>query len=122
MKFNKTYFVAFCVLLSIEVCIALFINDRIIRPFIGDLLVVLLIYSLVGSFFNIVYQKTILGVLLFSYIIEVLQSTSFIDWAGLSNNKVAKIILGSTFDWKDMLAYTVGALLILIFEKYYIRH
>ncbi|MEP0264924.1 DUF2809 domain-containing protein [Dokdonia sp.] len=119
MRFNKKYFLAFSILLIIEVCIALFVNDHIIRPFVGDVLVVLLVYCFVRAFTKISYPKAILGVLLFAYIVEAIQATSFIDWIGLSDNKVAKIILGSTFDWKDMLAYTLGALLILIFEKYY---
>lgn len=71
---------------------------------------------------NIQYLKAIIGVLLFAYSVEVIQATSFIDWVGLSNNKIAKIILGTTFDWKDILAYTLGGILILIFERYYIEN
>lgn len=118
MRFNKKYFLAFCILLIIEVCIALYVHDHIIRPFIGDVLVVLLVYCFVRAFTKTPYPKAILGVLLFAYIVEAIQATSFIDWIGLSDHKVAKIILGSTFDWKDILAYTLGALLILIFEKF----
>lgn len=117
MRFNKKYFLAFCLLLVIEVGIAVFINDTIIRPFIGDLLVVILMYCFVRAFTKFSYLKVIIGVLLFAYLVEAIQATSFIDWIGLSENKVAKIILGSTFDWKDLLAYTVGALGILIFES-----
>ncbi|WP_366520092.1 DUF2809 domain-containing protein [uncultured Dokdonia sp.] len=60
--------------------------------------------------------------MLFVYVVEVIQATSFIDWIGLSDNKIAKIILGATFDRKDIFAYTIGGVLILIFEKYYLRH
>ena len=121
MHFNRNYFIAFCLLLIIEICIALFVHDTIIRPFIGDVLVVILIYCFVKTFTDTSYPKVILGVLLFAYTVEVLQATSMIHWLGLENNRIAKIILGTTFDWKDLLAYTVGALLILIFEKYYLR-
>ncbi|WP_299212992.1 DUF2809 domain-containing protein [uncultured Dokdonia sp.] len=119
MRFKITYFFAFCLLLIIEVGIAMFMNDQIIRPFVGDVLVVQLIYCFVRAFTFFTYLKAIIGVLLFAYLVEAIQATSFIVWIGLSENKVAKIILGSTFDWKDLLAYTLGALLILIFEKYY---
>lgn len=121
MRFNKTYFIAFCVLLIIEVGIALYVDDQIIRPFVGDVLVVILMYCFVHAFTKFTHFKVIIGVLLFAYMVEILQATSFIDWVGLSDHKIAKIILGSTFDWKDLLAYTVGAVLILIFEKYYQR-
>jgi hypothetical protein len=117
MKFKVTYALAFCILLVIEVCIALYVDDQIIRPFIGDLLVVILIYCFVRAFTKFPYLKVIIGVLLFAYIVEAIQATSFIDWVGLSDNKVAKIVLGSTFDWGDLLAYSIGAVLILIFEN-----
>ena len=119
MKFKLPYLLSFCLLLIIEVGIALFINDAIIRPFVGDVLVVIFIYCFVRAFTKFSYLKVVIGVLLFAYLVEAIQATSFIDWVGLSDNKVAKIVLGSTFDWKDLLAYTVGAVLILIFEKYY---
>lgn len=121
MLFNLNYFLAFCLLLTVEVGIALFVHDTIIRPFIGDLLVVILIYCFVQTFMNIQYLKALIGIVLFAYSVEVIQATSFIDWVGLSNNKIAKIILGTTFDWKDILAYTLGGVVILIFEKYYLR-
>lgn len=117
MRFKLSYFLAFCVLLIIEVGIALYVDDQIIRPFIGDLIVVILMYCFVRAFTKLPYLKVIIGVLLFAYLVEALQATSFIDWAGLSDHKMAKIILGSTFDWKDVLAYTVGAVLILIFKR-----
>jgi len=122
MQFNFKYFLAFCLLLIIEICIALFINDTLIRPFIGDILVVILIYCFARIFIKNNYLKVIIAVLLFAYLVEIIQATSFIDWIGLSDHKIAKIILGTTFDWKDILAYTIGGILILIFEKYYSRH
>ena len=121
MKFKVTYFLAFCILLIIEVCIALYVHDQIIRPFIGDLLVVILIYCFVRAFTKFPYLKVIIGVLLFAYIVEAIQATSFIEWVGLSDNKIAKVILGSTFDWGDMLAYTIGAVLIFTFEKFNLK-
>lgn len=121
MKFKVTYALAFSILLIIEICIALYVDDQIIRPFIGDLLVVILIYCFVRAFTKFPYLKVIIGVLLFAYIVEAIQATSFIDWIGFSDNKVAKIVLGSTFDWGDMLAYTIGALFIFIFEKFNLK-
>ncbi len=121
MRFNKKYFLAFCILLFTEVYIALYVHDQIIRPFIGDLLVVILIYCFVRAFTKFPYLKVIIAVLLFAYIVEAIQATSFINWIGFSENKVAKIILGNSFDWSNMMAYTIGALLIFIFEKFNVK-
>lgn len=62
--------------------------------------------------------KAAVLVLLFAYAIELLQYLQFINWIGLEENTFAKVVLGSQFDWKDILAYTVGALVIIFIEKW----
>ncbi|WP_139068386.1 hypothetical protein [Flavobacterium glycines] len=53
LHFNKTYF-AFTVLLFLaETLIALFVNDQLIRPYFGGILVVILTYCFIKSFFNV---------------------------------------------------------------------
>lgn len=70
---SPSYLRATLFLFLIEVLIALYAHDRIIRPYIGDLLVVILIYCFVKSFLNTPVWPTAIGVLIFSYTIEVLQ-------------------------------------------------
>jgi hypothetical protein len=115
--FNKKYFYFALVLFFIETYIAVFVNDSFIRPFIGDVLVVILIYCFVRAFWNIRSSITALSVLAFSYIIEVLQYFDFVNKLGLQNNKILAVALGSTFDWKDIIAYTVGILIVLWLEN-----
>ncbi len=52
IEFNWYYFVLTILLLGLEIIIALFAHDSIIRPYIGDLLVVILLYCFVKSFVN----------------------------------------------------------------------
>lgn len=117
LHFNKSYFIATTVLFCIEVFIALFVHDTIIRPYIGDLLVVILIYSFVKSFLKITPLKAATGVLLFAYTIEIAQCFNPCRLLGLENNKLATIVLGNTFGIEDILMYTLGLLLTLIIEK-----
>lgn len=118
----KTYLFGFSMLLLLEVCIALFVNDTIIRPFVGDMLVVLLMYCFVMTLL-VSTAKTpnrslvAFGVLIFAFCIEGLQATDTLEWLGFFDNQWAAIILGSTFDWWDLVAYSAGTLLILFFEK-----
>ena len=49
LTFRKTYFILSILLFIIEVLIALFAHDEFIRPYVGDLLVVVLLYCLVKS-------------------------------------------------------------------------
>jgi ABC-type Fe3+-siderophore transport system permease subunit len=115
--FNKKYFYFTLVLFLIEICIAVFINDSFIRPFIGDVLVVILIYCFVRAFWNIQPFIIALSVLAFSYIIEILQYFNFVNKLGLQNNQILAIALGSTFDWKDIIAYTIGIIVVLWLEN-----
>lgn len=116
-KLNPTFLILTILLFIIEVLIALYVHDSIIRPYIGDLLVVLLIYCFVKSFFDFPVLKTAIGVLLFSYLIEIFQYLKLIELLGLQHSKAANIIMGNSFEWIDLLAYTGGFATILLAEK-----
>jgi hypothetical protein len=115
-KFNKHYFFAFLFLLITEIFIALYVHDQIIRPYIGDLLVVILLYCFIKSFVASAVFQTAVAVLIFAFAVEALQYIGIVQKLGLQDSKTAGIILGSSFDWKDMLAYTIGILLLLLTE------
>jgi len=115
--FNRGYFALALVLFVVEVLIALYVSDRFIRPYVGDYLVVILLYCAVRSVVNLSAQKVAAGVLLFSYCIEVLQYYRLVDRLGLSGNKLAKTVIGYGFSWWDMLAYTLGVVTVLLVEK-----
>lgn len=117
LKFNPAFFALTVLLFIVEVLIALYVHDCIVRPYIGDLLVVLLIYCFIKSFFNFPVLKTATGVLLFSYLIEILQYLKFIEIIGLQHSKPANIIMGNSFEWIDLVAYTGGFVTILLAEK-----
>jgi hypothetical protein len=57
------------------------------------------------------------SVLLFSYVVEVSQYFHFIRHLGLQQSRLANLILGSGFEWKDLVAYTLGILLVIGIEK-----
>lgn len=92
-------------------------HDAIIRPYVGDVLVVILLYCLIKSFMNTPVFATAVGVLLFSFLIEVLQYFHYVEWFGLQNSTLASTIMGTYFAWTDLFAYTVGIALVLMVEK-----
>ncbi len=67
LKFNSRYFVLAVLLFGIEILIAKFAHDQILRQYVGDLLVVILIYCFVKSFLATPFINTALAVLAFSY-------------------------------------------------------
>lgn len=114
--FNKKYFLLTLLLFITEVLIALFVHDRFIRPYVGDYLVVMLIYCAVRTFLQAPVVPTALGVLLFSYLIELLQYLNFVAWIGWTDNAFVSTVIGTSFAWWDMLAYTLGVLTIVLLE------
>jgi Protein of unknown function (DUF2809) len=117
MKFRFSYFIVFVILLIIEICIAKYVHDTIVRPYVGDFLVVILIYCFVQSFFNTGVFKTAVATLFFAYAVEVAQYFKIVNILNLQNHKLASIIIGTSFEWIDILMYTLGIAMILFVEK-----
>ncbi|MGM9509716.1 DUF2809 domain-containing protein [Larkinella sp. GY13] len=117
LKFRLHYFIATILLFITEVLIALFLNDEFIRPYVGDFLVVILLYCFLRSFLNTAVLPTALFVLVFSYTLEVLQYFNLVELLGLQQYKLARIVIGTSFEWIDLLAYTLGVLFIVYLEK-----
>ena len=115
-KFNRKYLLLALLLFIIEVIIAVFVNDKFVRPIVGDFLVVILIYCFVKAFFNIPVIKAAVAVLIFAYTVEILQYFKVVKLLGLQKSKLANIIIGNTFQWGDLVAYTLGILLVIFIE------
>jgi Protein of unknown function (DUF2809) len=77
-----------------------------------------MIYCFVRSFYNGSVIITCLCVLIFAYIVEMLQYLKLINYLGLQHSKTANIILGNSFEWIDMMAYTIGVAIVLCAEKF----
>ncbi len=117
MQFNQRYFLFAVLLFIIEVLIALYVKDSIIRPYGGDFLVVILLYYLVRTFWNGSAFQVALGVLFFAYTVEILQYFRIVDLLGLRGNRLAEIVIGTGFSWWDMVAYTLGVIVVYFIDK-----
>ena len=115
--FNFNYFTWFILLFATEICIERFAHDNFVRPFVGDFLVVILLYCLVKSFTRIAVYPTVIAVLLFSWFIEWMQYFHWVDRLGLNHSYFASMLLGNYFSWVDLLMYTLGILLVIVVEK-----
>jgi hypothetical protein len=117
LKFNRNYFILSILIFVVEVLIALYVHDTIVRPYIGDLLVVVLLYCFVKSFADTPVFATAVSVMVFSYLIETLQYFKIINILGLQHSAFARVIMGTAFAWIDMVAYTAGTALVILVEK-----
>ncbi|MEP3968520.1 MAG: DUF2809 domain-containing protein, partial [Nonlabens sp.] len=72
-KQKALYIAAAVLLLIIEILIERYAHDNFVRPYLGDLLVVILIYAIVMACSKIKVWTGAVATLLFSYAIETAQ-------------------------------------------------
>ncbi|MBR4960510.1 MAG: DUF2809 domain-containing protein [Clostridia bacterium] len=113
------YAALFFVLLVTEVCIALFVHDRFIRPYGGDVLVTVLICCFCRIFFPEKPAWLPMAVFLFAAAVEAGQYFDFVSLLGLGNIRFFRILLGSTFSVPDLFCYLAGCLLFALGESMY---
>ena len=116
LYFNARYLILTLILLLTEVLIAVYMHDDIVRPYIGDLLVVILLYCFVKAFLQAPVLPVALAVLLFSFLIETGQYFHLVSLLGLEDSTLAKVVLGNSFAWMDLLMYITGIACVLIAE------
>ncbi|WP_426063611.1 DUF2809 domain-containing protein [Flavobacterium sp. DSP2-3-1] len=116
-QFNRNYFALTILLFVMEIAIGLYVHDNFIRPYFGDFLVVILLYCFLKSFVKVSVWVAAALVLLFSFAIESAQYLNLVEKLGLQHSKIAKVVLGNSFAWMDLLAYTLGILAVIIMEK-----
>ncbi|MDP3393057.1 DUF2809 domain-containing protein [Sediminibacterium sp.] len=116
LKFNLPYFIIALVLFVIELLIVKYAHDQIIRPYLGDTLFVIFIYCSIKSFFDTAYLKTAIGVLIFSFTLEILQYFNIVNLLGLGHSVIARTVIGTSFEWIDLIAYTLGIVFVIYVE------
>ena len=115
--YRTQYLLLAILLLLLEIIIGAHVHDQFIRPYAGDFLVTIFLYCLAQSAVRRPVVPVLTAVLLLSYLIEISQHFHLVARLGLAHSHLARIVLGSAFSWVDMLAYTLGALFILVVEK-----
>ncbi len=110
------YFLGFLFLLFIEILIARFVSDSFMRPYLGDFLVVILIYCFLMWISRISVLKGLIIVLMFSFAVEFFQLINIVKVLQHQPPKIVMIILGSSFSVWDLLAYKLGIFLVSLLE------
>ena len=118
MKFNLKYIFLTIFLFIVEVLIATTFKDIFfVRAYLGDVIVVLLIYTFILAFFDIKNRTNlIIGIFIFSIVIEVMQYFKIADVLGFEPGSIAAIVVGNSFSWIDILCYGIGAVSIWLID------
>lgn len=91
-----------------------------IRSFMGDVIAVIFVYSALRTIIDANKLVLVVAAFLVGVIIELGQYLAKITGVEIGNNAL-RIILGATPDWLDVLAYGIGAVLIIIYLELYDR-
>lgn len=110
------YGIIFVLLLLTEVFIALFVHDKFIRPYIGDVLVVIVLYYACRMIVPDKCKLLPLYIFVFASGVELLQYFNIVKVLGLESNTFLRILVGSVFDIKDIICYGAGCILLEIYE------
>ena len=119
MKKRRIIFaLLFITVLLSEILIALFVNDNFVRPYVGDMLVTVLICSFFRVFIPKGAKLLPVYVFLFAAAVEVCQYFDIVKLFGLEGNRFISVLLGRTFSLADILCYAVGCILFFGVELY----
>ena len=121
ITFRKGYFLMAIFLLIVEVVIALFVRDSFLRPYGGDFLVIFFLYCLLRSFFRIPVKNAIFRVLFFAFVLEGFQYIKIVELLHLQDDIVVSTVLGTHFEWLDLLIYVLAAVFLFAAESFLSR-
>ena len=117
-RFSTKYLLLTLLLFILEVLIATIWKDIFwLRAYIGDVIVVILLYTMIKIFCDIEKTKLILAIFVFSIVVEVLQYFKFADFLGLQAGSIPYILLGNSFSWIDIFCYFLGCLITWVTPK-----
>ncbi len=121
-KLRAIYALLFGILLLTEIGIALFVHDAFIRPYVGDVLVTVLLCCLFRVFVPKGVRLLPLYVFVFSAAVEIGQYFDIVKLLGLENSHFLSVLLGRTFSVHDLLCYAIGCLLFVAIDHILYRH
>ena len=118
MKSNRwIYALLFGGIFLTELAIALFVRDAFIRPYVGDMLVAVMICSFLRIFIPNGAKLLPLYVFIFSVTVETAQYFDIVELLGLEENRLISILIGRTFSFADILCYAIGCLVFFAIEQ-----
>jgi len=113
VKFSLKYFLLTLIIFLVEVLIATVLKDQFfIRAYLGDVIVVMLMFTFVKTFLVVNNTKLIPGIFAFSCLVEFAQFFNIAEKSGFQPGSLMYIVIGNSFSWIDILCYAAGCLIL----------
>ena len=121
IKKNLVFLIIFIFLFFTEVLIALYVHDNFVRPYVGDMIVTVVVWSFARIIFPDKFRLMSLYVMIFAILVEVGQYFNYVDLLGITN-PILVTMMGTSFAWADIACYAVGCVIagiadFMIFRK-----
>ena len=116
LAWRPGYAVVALLVFLVEVAIALWVRDAFVRPYLGDVLAVILVYLVLRAVTTWRVIPAALAALAVGLAVEIGQAVNLLDLLGLSNHAVARILFGTAFSVGDIFCYTAGAAIAVLAE------
>jgi len=113
----KKYFTIFSLLFITEIAIAIFHFHNWIRYYLGDLLVIPLLYCFIRMISKLSVKAATILVMCIAFTSEILQYFQ-IDKVLKIKNEIVLILIGTSFSFIDLIAYALGIIPIYFIEKF----
>lgn len=118
LQFSLKYLLLTVFIFLVEVLIATKLSGIFfVRAYLGDVIVVMLLYTFVKSFVKVNNEKLILGILIFSFLIEFAQYFHIAEKLGFRPGSLMYIVIGNSFSWIDNLCYAIGCLILYLIVR-----
>ena len=111
------FLAAAVLILAVEIYIAICVKGGFVRHYAGDVLAVILLYSLAQAIFSVPPLNLPLKIFAFAAALELAQYFGAVQILGVEN-KILKVMIGGTFDFTDLLCYAAGCVLAGVYERF----
>lgn len=120
LKKRLIFLAVFVFLFIVEVLIALYVHDDFVRPYVGDMIVTVVVWSFSRIFFPEKIKLMSLYVMIFATLIEIGQYFNYVDVLGITN-PVLVTMMGTSFAWADIACYAVGCVVAAVADYFQFR-
>lgn len=109
-KKRLIFLTVFVLLFALEALIAVYVHDNFVRPYVGDMIVTVVVWAFARIIFPDKFKLMSVYVMIFAIFVEIGQYFNYVDLLGITN-PVLVTMMGTSFAWADIACYAVGCVI-----------
>lgn len=109
-KKRLIFLTVFVLLFALETLIAVYVHDDFVRPYVGDMIVTVVVWAFARIIFPDKFKLMSVYVMIFAIFVEIGQYFNYVDLLGITN-PVLVTMMGTSFALADIACYAVGCVI-----------